>query len=205
MFVRIVARPAVTSIAILTASALTLSSCATADTRTKDHTLCICSHHQDETDLPVNILCSSDMICMFADVVANPAITSIAILIALALVLSPYVLVLGGIFLVFSAVSLPGPLKRILPAPVVEVSFSPFHCACTGLNIHLFQMKSVLLPLTVWHCVGQSKDAGQSRALGAVGFMFTRVREICCVKHAHTSLVHTSGCALQQRRPCKQR
>jgi len=53
-------------------------------------------------------------------VVANPAITSIAILIALALVLSPYVLVLGGIFLVFSAVSLPGPLKRILPAPVVE-------------------------------------------------------------------------------------
>lgn len=56
-----------------------------------------------------------------ADVIANPAITSAAILVALALVLSPYVLVIGGIFLVFSAVSLPGPLKRILPAPVVEV------------------------------------------------------------------------------------
>lgn len=104
---------------------------------------------------------------MFADVVANPAITSIAILIALALVLSPYVLVLGGIFLVFSAVSLPGPLKRILPAPVVEVSFSPFHRASTCICPRL--------SLTVWHCVGQSKDAGHSHACGAVGSVFTRV------------------------------
>lgn len=53
-------------------------------------------------------------------VLANPAITSIAILTALALVLSPYVLVIGGVFLLFSAASLPGPLKRILPGPVVE-------------------------------------------------------------------------------------
>lgn len=57
-----------------------------------------------------------------ADILANPAITSIAILTALALVLSPYVLVIGGVFLVFSAASLPGPLKRILPGPVVEVN-----------------------------------------------------------------------------------
>lgn len=59
-----------------------------------------------------------------ADVLANPAITSIAILTALALVLSPYVLVIGGVFLLFSAASLPGPLKRILPGPVVEVGLT---------------------------------------------------------------------------------
>ena len=56
-----------------------------------------------------------------ADITANPAVTSIAILSALALALSPYVLIIGGIVLVFSATSLPGPLKRLLPAPVVEV------------------------------------------------------------------------------------
>ena len=56
-----------------------------------------------------------------ADITANPAVTSIAILGALALALSPYVLIIGGIVLVFSATSLPGPLKRLLPAPVVEV------------------------------------------------------------------------------------
>ena len=57
-----------------------------------------------------------------ADITANPAITSVAILGVLALALSPYVLVIGGIVLVFSAVSLPGPLKKLLPAPVLEVS-----------------------------------------------------------------------------------
>lgn len=54
-------------------------------------------------------------------ITANPAITSIAILGVLALALSPYVLIIGGIALVFSAASLPGPLKKLLPAPVVEV------------------------------------------------------------------------------------
>ncbi len=58
-----------------------------------------------------------------ADITANPAITSVAILGVLALALSPYVLVIGGIVLVFSAASLPGPLKKLLPAPVVEVTF----------------------------------------------------------------------------------
>lgn len=57
-----------------------------------------------------------------ADVISNPAIASIAILGALALALSPYVLVIGGIVLVFSATSLPGPLKKLLPGPVVEVT-----------------------------------------------------------------------------------
>ncbi|DBA76923.1 TPA: hypothetical protein ACH3X1_009520 [Trebouxia sp. C0004] len=56
----------------------------------------------------------------FGYITANPAVTSIAILGALALALSPYVLIIGGIVLVFSATSLPGPLKRLLPAPVVE-------------------------------------------------------------------------------------
>lgn len=56
-----------------------------------------------------------------ADIAANPTIVSVAVVAALALTLSPYVLVLGGLFLVFSAVSLPGPLKKLLPAPVVEV------------------------------------------------------------------------------------
>lgn len=56
----------------------------------------------------------------FGYITANPAVTSIAILGALALALSPYVLIIGGIVLVFSATSLPGPLKRLLPAPIVE-------------------------------------------------------------------------------------
>ncbi|KAA6420045.1 MAG: hypothetical protein FRX49_10067 [Trebouxia sp. A1-2] len=56
----------------------------------------------------------------FGYITANPAVTSIAILGALALALSPYVLIIGGIVLVFSATSLPGPLKRLLPAPVAE-------------------------------------------------------------------------------------
>ncbi|KAL3141468.1 hypothetical protein ABBQ32_005031 [Trebouxia sp. C0010 RCD-2024] len=56
----------------------------------------------------------------FKYITANPAITSIAILGVLALALSPYVLVIGGLVLVFSAASLPGPLKKLLPAPVVE-------------------------------------------------------------------------------------
>lgn len=60
-------------------------------------------------------------VCGAADITANPAITSIAILGVLALALSPYVLVIGGLVLVFSAASLPGPLKKLLPAPVVEV------------------------------------------------------------------------------------
>lgn len=65
-------------------------------------------------------ICEVDVTCA-ADITANPAVTSIAILGALALALSPYVLIIGGIVLVFSATSLPGPLKRLLPAPVAEV------------------------------------------------------------------------------------
>lgn len=56
-----------------------------------------------------------------ADITANPAVTSIAILGVLALALSPYVLVIGSVVLLFSAASLPGPLKKLLPAPVIEV------------------------------------------------------------------------------------
>lgn len=56
----------------------------------------------------------------FGYVINNPAIASVAILGALALALSPYVLVIGGIVLVFSATSLPGPLKKLLPGPIVE-------------------------------------------------------------------------------------
>ena len=69
-----------------------------------------------------SIQCSTAVLVCAADITANPAITSVAILGVLALALSPYVLIIGGIALVFSAASLPGPLKKLLPAPVVEVT-----------------------------------------------------------------------------------
>ena len=71
------------------------------------------------TDLSYSL--TGSLTCSLADITANPAVTSIAILGVLALALSPYVLVIGGLVLVFSAASLPSPLKKLLPAPVVEV------------------------------------------------------------------------------------
>ena len=62
-----------------------------------------------------------------ADVTANPAIASGVILFALALALSPYVLVIGGAVLVFSLGSLPEPFKKLLPPPVAQVSLESCH------------------------------------------------------------------------------
>ena len=57
-----------------------------------------------------------------ADVTANPAIASGIVLFGLALALSPYVLVIGGVVLVFSLGSLPEPFKKLLPPPVAQAS-----------------------------------------------------------------------------------
>ena len=74
--------------------------------------------------------CSTTIHLAAVDITANPAVTSIAILGVLALALSPYVLVIGSVVLLFSAASLPGPLKKLLPAPVVEVGH-PASCSRT--------------------------------------------------------------------------
>lgn len=60
----------------------------------------------------------------FGYVTANPAIASGVILFALALALSPYVLVIGGAVLVFSLGSLPEPFKKLLPPPVAQAERS---------------------------------------------------------------------------------
>ena len=57
-----------------------------------------------------------------ADMLAHPIIGSIAILAALAL--RPSVFVLGGILIVFNAATLPGPPKGTPPAPTSEVRLS---------------------------------------------------------------------------------